>query len=81
MIVHVVPQVREFPTQVSHLFRTERHSLAGQTHAAYDGVACSRKQAGLTAFSRVLDRKLPRAAVAMQTRLSRSVLRVFRFAD
>ena len=40
MIVNVVPQVRKIPIQVSHLFRTERHSLAGQTHAAYDGVAC-----------------------------------------
>jgi hypothetical protein len=35
-----VPQVRKFPIQVSHLFWTERHSLARQTHAAYDGVAC-----------------------------------------
>jgi len=38
MIVDVVPQVRKSPIQVSHLFRTERHGLAGQTHAAYDGV-------------------------------------------
>ena len=40
MVVDVVPQVRELPVQVGHLIWTERHGLAGQTHAAYDGVTC-----------------------------------------
>ena len=63
MIVDVVPQVRKFLIQVSHLFRTERHGLAGQTHAAYDGVACCRNQAGLTAFASFRNGQFPRAAV------------------
>jgi hypothetical protein len=40
MIVNVVPQVRKSSIQVRNLFRTELHGLAGQTHAAYDGVPC-----------------------------------------
>ena len=40
MIVDVVSQVGKLPIQISHLFRTERHRLAGQTHAAYDAVPC-----------------------------------------
>jgi len=64
MIVDVVPQVRKFPIQVSHLFRTERHVLAGQTHAAYDGVPCCRNQAGLTAFASFRNGQFPWAAVS-----------------
>ena len=38
MIIDVVSQVREFPMQLSHLLRTERNSLTGQTHGAYHGL-------------------------------------------